>query len=751
LDKRRSAVVDLARWTVRRRGLVLGLTLGVVLLAGLFGGSVAKHLSSGGFDSPGSESIRVRNFLDAHFPIAANPNVALLVTAASGSVDTPGAAADGVVLTDELAAWPHMSKVVSYWSLGRPGPLRSDDRRDALVVGLLRGTDDQVHDRIPALEQRFTSSSGPIHVRVGATAALYRQVSNTIQSDLARAESIALPVTLVLLVVVFGSAVSGAIPVGIGILAILGTFLVLRLVSLFTPVSIFSLNLATAMGLGLAIDYSLFIVSRYREELASGQGTKDAIVMAEATAGRTVVFSAATVAASLAALLVFPIYFLRSFAYAGIGVVVIAAAGAIFTLPALLAALGPRIDRWAVGRRYRGQHVSPESGFWHRLASTVMRRPVATGLPVLLLLLVLGVPFLHVAFGLPDQRVLPAGNPTRQVQDQIDRDFPHTSTSPVIVLAPSLGAPRAHLLAIDAYARTLSRLPTVTQVDALTGSYNGGRQVVGPAKPNAQYAAARSTWWSVVTSAPAISPRAESLVASIRSLPAPVPVLVGGPSAQLTDEKSALASRLPLAAALIVLVTLVVLFLFTGSVVVPVKAVIMNLLSLTATFGAMVWIFQEGHGAGVLGFTPTGTIDTTSPIIMFCIAFGLSMDYEVFLLSRIKEEYDLSGDNERSVALGLERTGRIITAAAVLVAVVFLAFATSRITFIKLFGVGLAVAVLMDATLVRGVLVPSFMRLMGDLNWWAPAPLRRFYQRWGQREDSGRERSTLTTAPTVDP
>jgi RND superfamily putative drug exporter len=566
---------------------------------------------------------------------------------------------------------------------------------------------------------------------VGGFAEVFRQVGEKVKSDLAIAEAIAIPVTLVLLVVVFGSVVAAGLPVGIGVLSVIGTFLVLRVLAELTQVSIFALNLTTFLGLGLAIDYSLFVVSRYREELRNGLGTEAAVRRAVVTAGRTVVFSAATVAASLGALLVFPLAFLRSFAYGGIAVVALAALVSVVVLPAALAALGPRIDTWSV-RRAAPKDVG--EGFWHRMALAVMRRPIVIGGSVVALLVLLGLPFLRIELGLPDDRVLPTSVSSRQVQDQIRSNFTSNEAGAAQVVAVGIGDPRHRMDEIGSYAARLSTLDGVARVDALTGSYLGGLRVAPPNPVSARFASPDGTWFSVVPAVEPVSAAGERMVQDIRSLPAPFPVEVAGLSAQLADTKASVLDRLPLAAGIIAVVTFTVLFLMFGSLLVPLKAVVLNLLSLSATFGALVWIFQEGNLSEALDFTATGAIDITVPVLMFCIAFGLSMDYEVFLLSRIKEEHDRTGDNQHSVAVGLERTGRIVTVAAALLAVVFVAMATSGVTFMKLFGIGLTMAVLMDATLIRATLVPAFMRLAGEANWWAPRPLRRVYERWGFSE-----------------
>jgi RND superfamily putative drug exporter len=739
----------LARLVVRRRRFVLVLALLALVVAGGLGGGVADRLTGGGFDDPGSESYRADQILEHTFG-ETEPNLVLLVDAPAGTtVDDPAVAAAGTALTQELAGETDVRQVASYWSLGSAPPLQGDGGHQALVLASIQGSDDHVADVIEELSPKYqrTGGAGEITVRVGGSSEVFRQVGDTIDRDLRRAELITLPVTLLLLVLIFGSVVAASLPLAVGVFAVIGTFFVLRVLASFTDVSIYALNLTTALGLGLAIDYSLFIVSRYREELARGHDTAEAIRRTLGTAGRTVVFSAATVAASLAALLVFPLVFLRSFAYAGIAVVALAAGASVIVLPAMLAALGPRVNRLRIGRSrhdVQAQEAAADPtghGFWHRVATAVMRRPVVAAVGVLAVLAVLGAPFLSIKLGLADDRVLPDTASSRQVQDDIREHFGSKEANALEVVAPALGtdvpdaAQRAS--AVADYAARLSLVPGVARVDAATGSYAQGQAVPGApdlAQRFADPSGADGTWWSVVPSVEPLSSAGEQLAKDVRAVPAPSDVLVSGPSAALVDTKHSLFSRMPLALGIIAVVTFVVMFLMVGSILVPVKALVLNLLSLSATFGAMVFIFQEGHLSGLLGFTATGSLTATMPILMFCIAFGLSMDYEVFLLSRIKEEHDRTGDNEHSVAMGLERTGRIVTAAAALLSFVFLAFATSGISFIKMFGLGLALAVIMDATLVRGVLVPAFMRLAGNANWWAPAPLHRLYERIGWRE-----------------
>jgi putative drug exporter of the RND superfamily len=727
-----------AQAVVRRRRVLLVFAFVAVLASFAYGGNVASKLSTGGFTDPSASSSRAAAILDSQFHTG-DPNLVLLVTARTGNVDSAAVAAEGKALTAQLAADVGTDGVASYWSLGDVAPLRSANGHQALIFARLTGSDDQVNVRVHQLEPGLVGVHGPVEVAATGQAAVFRQLGDTVTRDLGKADGIAIPITLVLLVFVFGSVIAASLPLAVGILAIGGTFAALTAIESMTNVSIFSLNLTTALGLGLAIDYSLFIVSRFRDELRAGLTPHEAVVRTVETAGRTVLFSAATVGISLAALLVFPLYFLRSFAYAGIAVVVIAASGAVIVLPALLAVLGHRVNsldaRRAILHRFHREPHTPEigEGFWHRLATTVMRRPVPIATAVIVVLLILGSPFLGIKFSNPDARVLPPSASTRSASDAIQANFTSGETNAFAIVAPNGNRPTD----VSAYAARVSTLSGVARVDALTGSYIDGRRVAAPTPAVSQRFANRTGTWLSVVPAATLQPESaagEHLVKQIRALPAPWPVLVDGASAQLIDGKAAIFAKLPLALGIIALVTFVTLFLMFGSVLVPLKALLLNVLSLSATFGAMVWIFQEGHGAGLLHFTATGSLSTTMPILMFCIAFGLSMDYEVFLLSRIKEEHDHGASTTLSVARGLERTGRIVTSAAVLLAVVFLSFATSSVSFIKLFGIGLTLAVLMDATLIRGILVPAFMRLMGDANWWAPKPMRAIYERIGISE-----------------
>jgi RND superfamily putative drug exporter len=743
----------IASFAVRRRRLVLGLALLAFVVSAAIGGGVAERLSSGGFEDPDAESTSASDLLADEFDTG-TPNIILLVTARDGDVDDPAVAAAGKELAAELADERYgdtqVSEVLSYWDLPAGNPLASTEGDRAMVLGRFPDSGDQMIKVSDRVIEEYTQANpdSPVTVQVGGFGPVFAQINATIENDLVRAEMIALPITLLLLLFIFRGVVAAVVPLVIGALAVVGTFLVLFLINEVTEVSVFALNLTTAMGLGLAIDYSLFIVSRYREELAHHE-TEEAIRRTVLTAGRTVLFSALTVAASLSALLVFDIAFLKSFAYAGLAVSALAGLYAVVVLPAMLAALGPKIDALPVRRRTTAVPAEG-TGVWHRVAVTVMRRPAPIAIAIVALLLLLGAPTVGMKLGFPDDRVLPPGKSARDTQDVLREEFSAAEAGAAAVVITDAGTPAERADRVDEYAAALAVVDGVTRVDAETGIYCGstgtlagtecepGALVVpASASPDLteRFSQPDATYLSVVPSVEPLSPEGEQFAADIRAVASPFDqVDIGGQSAQLVDAKSSIFSDVPLALAIIAIITFVLLFLMFGSVLVPVKALVLNIFSLSATFGAMVFIFQEGHGSGLLGFTPTGTIAATIPVLMFCVAFGLSMDYEVFLLSRIKEEHDRGSDNVTSVALGLERTGRIVTAAALLISVVFLAFATSQVSFIKLFGIGLTLAVLLDAFIIRGTLVPAFMRLAGDANWWAPQWMVRIHERIGISE-----------------
>ncbi|WP_020573209.1 MMPL family transporter [Actinopolymorpha alba] len=719
----------LGRLVTRRPAWIVVASLLVTVLAGAVGAGTINLLSLNRFEAPGSESMRARDVLAREFDTG-SPNVALLVTARQGTVDSPYVAAAGQALTRELAAYPGVRDAWSYWSRGHADTLRGENARQAMVLAWVPGDANEVRRAVlPALAPEFTREDATIKVEVGGGDEVFRQVMEQARADFLRAELIVIPAVLLLLWWVYRRLAAALVTVGIGLFAVVGSLAILRGVLGFADVSTFASNIALVMGIGLGVDYGLFVTFRFREELHAGAAVPDAVRRTIRSAGRTVLFSGGTVAASLAVLFAFPFPFLSSFAYAGIAVVIAAVIGATVILPAALTLLGHRVAPRAVAGRGRVQTRDETASFWFRTATQVMRRPVLLGGAALAVLLLLGSPFLDVRFGLPDDRVLPSSAPARQMYDQVRAGFTQEEADAIQVVAPDGDATAA-----GTYAADLSRLRGVVRVDSAAGSYVGGQRVEGPdgARFTGEGAA---TWLSVVPSSERLEADATGLVRDVRAVPAPFEVLVGGYPAELTDYRDGVTSRLPLIGGLIVVVTFVVLYLMTGSVVAPLKASVLNGLSLSVMFGALVFVFQEGNLAGLLGFTPTGSIEPSIPILMFCIAYGLSMDYEVFLLSRIKEEYDRTGDAVGSVPLGIARSAPLVTAAAAILAVSFAAYATGRVVFLQQLGIGMALAVIVDATLIRGVLVPAFMRLAGRANWWAPGPLRRLHTRIGLAEE----------------
>ncbi|MFJ5027547.1 MMPL family transporter [Streptomyces sp. NPDC088560] len=702
------------RFVTARPRLSLLVALVLTALAVVAGSGVADRLGSGGWEDPAAESSYATKALERAFPDS-QPNLLLLVDAGHSSVDAPDVAARARDLTRRLAAEKGVTGVGSYWQAApaQAPALRAEDGHEALIAARITGDENATARTLDRIAPHYRGTHGPVQVKLGGVVAVRQEMQTIIKEDLTRAELIALPITLVLLVMVFGSAVAALLPLGIGIVAILGTNAVLRGLTTFTDVSVFALNLTTALGLGLAIDYALFIVRRYREELSTGADPSTAVAATLRTAGRTVLFSALTVAVSLAAMMVFPQYFLRSFAYAGIAVVLLAAAAALVLLPAALVLLGHRVNSLDLRRLLRRDRAPKADGgaAWARTAALVMRRAPLFALGTTVLLVVLGLPFLGVKFGTADDRQLPSTAESHVVQQHLRESFPGSPGGGLEILAEGRTAPDRYA----AYKQQVAALPGVARVD--------GPLVKGDA-----------AYFTVQPRGEAVDDPAQRLVGDIRALHAPFDTKVTGTAAVLVDTKHAIAERLPWAAGFIAVVTLLLVFLLTGSVLIPVQAVVLNALSLTAMFGAVVWVFQDGHLSGPLGFTSTGSIETTLPVLMFCVAFGLSMDYGVFLLSRIKEEYDRTGDHDAAVRHGLRRTGGLITAAAVILAVVMVAIGTSRVTNTKMLGLGIALAVLMDAMVVRSLLVPAIMRLTGRATWWAPAWLRRLHERFGLGE-----------------
>ncbi|MFI0352240.1 MMPL family transporter [Actinomadura sp. 9N407] len=777
------------RYCARHQGSVLGFAAAAALLLGLAAADVTDHLSNGGYNAAGTQSARADRLLAQRF--GTQPPDLVLLADTKGKVDDERIADHGRHLTRELAEQPDVASVRSYWS-PHSSDLRSRDRRTALIAVVLAGGDaratrtaERLVPRARELAEPFTlSASGPAWTNV--------QFIRQGQEDQRRAEIIVVPITILILLATFGSVYAAMLPAIVGALAVIGTLAVMRLLTQVMSVSVLVPNLATAIGFGLAIDYSLFLVTRYREELSEGATVPAAIERAMGTAGRTVLFSAVTVMVALSGLLAFPLGALRSLACTAMTVVLMAAASALLVLPALLALIGTRINRYdAFGRlrrppprrrpplllggtvlsalgmaalpltsaprrarmggillgpplawiaarkaaRARRAAASPyeiDSRAWRLAARAVTRRPALIGGGCALFLVLLAVPFGHARFGLTDERSLPAGVDAHAVAERVARDFAEPLGRGLTVVLPDTPC-RSHL---DRYARGLSAQPHVIAVKTSTGEYRKDRRE-GDAP--GRYTAKGAVMLNVSSKLDPQSPDGKRLVERVRAVDPPGSRYVTGASAHALDTLTVLERALPKALAIIAACTFVLLFLFTGGLLVSAKALVLGALSLSASFGAVVWVFQDGHAKDLVGgFTVTGRLDAMTLLLAFTIAFGLSIDYEVFLLSRIKEVYAATGRHTESIVTGIARTGRLVTAAALVVAVSMGAMLTSSNTVLKMNGLGLALAVLVDATLVRGLLVPAFMQLTGPANWWAPPGLARLHRRTGLAEAPAR-------------
>ncbi|MEV4532223.1 MMPL family transporter [Asanoa sp. NPDC049518] len=698
------------RAVVRFRWLVLAAAAVLVLVGAAWGTGVFGALTGGGFDDPKSESTQFRDRTIAELG-SQDIDVLVLYSDPAATVDDPGFRDPVTATLARVRALPEVATVTSFYDTQSPA-LVSVDRHATYAMVQLKAIDpDGKTSAYEAIEPALTAPG--ITTETGGTVPFLHEANKQTSEDLARAEMFSLPVLLVLLILIFGGLAAAATPLMIGGIAILGSLVVVRLINMITDVSVFAVNIITLIGLGMAVDYALFIVSRFREELTAGHEPPAAIARTMATAGRTVLVSGLTIALALASLLIFPQSFLRSMGFGGLAAVLVAMLAALTTLPALLAVLGHRINALRIPLPWpRGPEHTGGDGAWARIARSVMRRPIVYAAGVIVILAVLASPVLRIGFGGFDERVLPPGSEPRVVSDAISANFAGGTVGPVEVLVSGGGQAEAQRL-----ASTVTGLPDVTgaQVTASEGA---------------------SSLLTVTYKGESTGDAAQEIVRAIRDLPAPegVDILVGGRTAADIDLIDSLVAHLPWMALIMASATLILLFLAFGSIVLPIKAVLMNLVSIGASFGVVVWVFQDGHFADFLGFTPTGFIEPSNPILMLAVLFGLATDYEVFLLSRVREEWDRTGDNTASVASGLQHTGRIITAAALLLTVVVAGFASGGIAFIKLIGVGMIVAIIVDATLVRLLLVPATMRLLGRWNWWAPGPLGAVYRRFGIRE-----------------
>ena len=686
---------------VRRRKTVLALFIVAVIATGAVGSLVFARLQNGGYSDPSSDSAKVGKYLTDTFHVK-DPAITLIVDAGKDASD-PAVVMQATKLEAQVAAEPGVVKTLSYWSAGGAPTLKSKDGKAAYVFIYSKESDPTTAtDLAKRILAKYDGKHDGFHIYTAGYATFSYAISNRISKDLALAESISIPVTFILLAFVFGGLIASAMPLVVGVSAILGAFLALYLISLATGVSIFALNLVTGMGLGLGIDYSLLMVNRFREELHHGKSVEDAVVNTVKTAGRTVFFSGVTVVITLAALMFFPQMFLKSFGYGGVTVVAMAVLGALIPLPAILALLGHKIDKIVV----RKSAITPkEDGRWAQTARMVMKRPVAVVLIALIILGILAAPIKNAVFSQVDSRVMPASSSIAQAGMQTALRFPGQEGNPIEIVIPKASQQSA---AIESFKSALAATPGIAHL--------GSSELIGDTL--------RLT--AVHTVSPR-SPDGEKLINALRALPAPQGTLIGGVAADYADSQAGIARTLPWALLWIGIGVLILLFVFTGSIILPIKAVILNFMSLSATMGAITWVFGSGHLKWLVGnFTVTGSLDTSMIVLISVVAFGLSMDYELFLLSRIKEEHDSGRSNVESVATGLQRSARIITAAALLLAVVFAAFLTSGVTSIKTLGFGVALAILIDASIVRAFLVPALMRLFGERNWWAPAWMKRF-------------------------
>lgn len=692
----------IGHFIVRHRKSVVIIYIVSILIAGGIGTMVFGRLDTGGYTNPTSDAEKARAYLEDTFKVK-DPAVILMIDSDKPAND-PSVVATVRTLEAKIATEKGVVQTLSYWSSGfSPAMLSTDGKAGYLFIyGKSAGFDEETEGLGKYFQENYAGAKDGLRIYAGGLGPISHQITTKISNDLKLAESISIPLTFILLAFVFGALAASAMPLIVGVTAILGAFFILYLFTLFTDVSIYALNLTTGMGLGLGIDYALLMVNRFREEIHHGKSVEEAVATTVGTAGKTVFYSGLTVLLTLGSLVLFPLPFLKSFGYAGIAVVALAILGAVILLPALMAIIGPRIDKGVVRK---GAITPKEEGRWAQTARFVMRRPTPIVLVSLIVLGILAAPLKNATFSQTDARVLPANNPAAIATEFFNERFSGQTGAPTEIVIPG-GAAKTEEIA--AYSKRLSAVKNVVVVNP--------PQIVG-----------QDVRISLVQSINSRSLDAQQLIHDIRKVPAPEGTLVGGAAADYTDSQDGILSALPWALLWIVITVLILIFIFTGSIILPIKAVVLNALSLGATLGAMQWVFGEGHMRWLIGdFTVTGSLDTSIVVLIAVVVFGLSMDYELFLLSRIREEHLAGHSNVESVAKGLQRSARIITAAAVLLAVVFATFVTSGVTSIKFMGLGVAFAVILDATLIRALLVPALMRLFGEFNWWAPRALRRF-------------------------
>ena len=685
-----------------RKSAVILFIVGI-LVAGGVGSMIFNRLDSGGYSNPNSDSYKVYKYLTEELKLS-DPAVVIIVDSGSTDVTDPVIAEKGIALEKKIAREEGVTKTLSYWSSGGEATLKSSDGKAAyiLVYGSGEAFTPESQQLGAFFQENYDGEYNGLTLYAGGVGVIGNAITEKISNDLKISEAISIPLTFILLAFVFGAMVASAMPLIVGVAAILGAFFILYLFTLFTDVSIYALNLTTGMGLGLGIDYALLIVNRFREEMHHGKSVEDSVVNTMATAGKTVFYSGLTVLVTLLSLTFFPLPFLKSFGYAGVSVVALAVVGALFGLPPILALVGNKIDKGVI----RKSAITPkEDGRWAQTARIVMKRPTAVVILSLVILGLMAAPITNIKFSQGDSRMLPADNKAAIATALQAERFPGQTGNPIeiIVLGGSdkLEQINAYAEKIKATAGIVGVVPAITVgEDVRVVAY----QSMLPRTPESQ-----------------------QLIHTIRDIPSPQGTLIGGVAADYTDSQDGISATLPWALGWIILSVLVLIFIFTGSIILPIKAVLLNFLSLGATMGVLTWVFIDGHLQWLVGsFTLTGTLDTSIVILIAVVVFGLSMDYELFLLSRIREEHLAGKSNVESVAVGLQRSARIITAAAVLLAVVFATFITSGVTSIKSMGFGVSLAVIIDATIVRGLLVPALMRLFGERNWWAPKWMQRF-------------------------
>jgi putative drug exporter of the RND superfamily len=705
----------IADLTWKRPKLVLAVVGAFALLAVAIGHNVEQHLKAAGFTDPSSESEQATDLLRESLGYDPNPAIVLVVRAPGGgalNLGNPAVRRDVNRLSNEVAKVQYVGRVLNPLRSPRAGAeLIAKDRESLVIAGYLSTNDIEDAGGIAAERVKVLADASPLDVAEGGFAQGFNETNDQTRKDLTKAELIAFPVLALLLLFVFRGVVAAAIPLLIGGISIVGTLFVLRIMAGFTDTSLFALNIATGLSLGLAVDYALLMVSRYREEIGVGGATREAHRRTVVTAGRTALFSGLTVAAAMAALIVMPQRFLYSMAVAGASVAVLSSVIAILVVPSLLRLLGTRIDALSIRR---GPAVSDTSDGWYRLARGVMRRPLAVALGSGALLLAAAAPLLWTTLTGPSAEAVPPGQPSYDAYRYLEAHYPRDVTEAVTV-------------AVDGSASK-----------AELAGYERRIEAVGDVVRGTPFAAAAKgvAYANFALAKPALSSASQDAVEEIRGLdpPGSASVLVSGNSARFIDQKQSLLEHAPLVVAIIALTTLVVLFLLTGSVLLPLKTLVMNSLTLGATLGILVLAFQAGWLDAPLSYHGPAAIEVTSLVFLFAVIFGLATDYAVLVMARIKERHDLGDSNEEAVAVGIGKTGRVITAAALAIAVVFLAFGVSSVFFVKQIAIGMAFGVMIDATIVRALLVPSLMRLFGEWNWWAPKPLRRIYLRLGISE-----------------